>query len=228
MNTTTRTKKSAKNQKWVFSSYDEKTAQLYSAKYDLPFSVSRILSSRNISTEEADDFLFPKLKNLMPSPFTLKDMEKAVSITMESIEHKETIGVFGDYDVDGGTSSAIMKRYFDMIKVKSFIHIPDRMTEGYGPNIEAFRKLADQGASLIITVDCGSAAPDVMKMAQNDGLRCVILDHHLTDGDTEGAEATVNPNRLDDMSGLGDMTAAGVSFLFCVALTKSLRERIFL
>ena len=224
MNSLVRDKKSAKNQKWTFASYNEKDANFFSAKYDIPFAVARILSGRNILPDHADNFLFPKLKNLMPSPFILEDMDKAVDITMKSINNNETIGVFGDYDVDGGTSSAIMKRYFDMIHIKSFIHIPDRMVEGYGPNIEAFRKLSDQGASLIITVDCGSAAPDVMLMAKNEELKCIILDHHLTDGSTIGAEATVNPNRLDDTSGLGDMTAAGVSFLFCVALTKSLRE----
>lgn len=216
---------SAKNQRWRFTSFDEKQAHYYCAHYDLPFAVARILSSRDIPPADMDNFVVPKLKNLMPSPFILADMDIAVDVVGQSIVNNETIGVFGDYDVDGGTSSAIMKRFFDMVQTPCHIHIPDRMTEGYGPNIEAFRKLSALGAKTLVTVDCGSSAPDVMKMAQSDGLNMVIIDHHLTDGTTDGALATVNPNRQDDMSGLDDLTAAGVSFLFCAGLTSYLRDK---
>ncbi|MEM6603222.1 MAG: single-stranded-DNA-specific exonuclease RecJ [Pseudomonadota bacterium] len=217
-------KKSEKGQIWQFLPYDEERAQNFSRLFDIPFIVARILAARGLADDTIEDFLFPKLKNLMPSPFILKDMEKAVQVIFSAVQNQEIIGIFGDYDVDGGTSSAILKKYFDMLGVKTFVHIPDRMTEGYGPNIEAFRKLAQMGASTVITVDCGSAAPDVMALAREDGLKTVILDHHLTAGETEGADATVNPNRMDDLSELGDLTAAGVCFLFCVAMNKICRD----
>lgn len=216
---------SAKGRCWNFRGYDEKVTRYFSQKFSLPFATARIMSARGITIEEAEDFLYPKLKNLMPSPFILQDMDKAVDVVSKAMMDKQTIGVFGDYDVDGGTSSAIIRLYCDMCHVPVFVHIPDRIIEGYGPNIEAFLRLKEKGAKLIITVDCGSAAPHVMMMAREQGLECVILDHHLTDGITEGAIATVNPNRLDDMSNLGDLTAAGVCFLFCIALTKTLREK---
>lgn len=218
---------SAKNLRWFFASYDEKQANYYSAKYNLPFSVTRILASRDIPQDEMDNFLEPKLKNLMPSPFVLNDMEKACDILSDKIIAGKEIGVFGDYDVDGGTSSAIMKRFFDMVGVTSHIHIPDRMLEGYGPNIEAFRSLKNRGSDILVTVDCGSAAGEVMRLAKSEGIDTIIIDHHLTDGETDGAIATVNPNRKDDLSELGDLTAAGVSFMACVGIMQKLKEKGF-
>lgn len=220
-------KKSQKDHFWQFASFDEKTAQFYAQKYNLPVSIARIMSSRGIMPEDAESFLTPKLKYLMPSPFILEDMEKAVDYAINIIEKKEKIGVFGDYDVDGGTSSALLFRFLKMLGGEVCVHIPDRMTEGYGPNIKAFKGLQKKGCDTIITVDCGSAAPDVMCQAREQGMHVLILDHHLTQSATEGAYATVNPNRNDDFSGLGDLTAAGVSFLFCVAVVKKLRAKEF-
>ncbi len=207
---------------WQFLPYDNTIATQLAASYDIPLQVAHILSSRGVNVTEAEKFLSPKLKHEMPDPYTLTDMEKSVHIVANAILNQQKIGVFGDYDVDGGTSSAIMYRLFKMLNAVCFVHIPDRMTEGYGPNIEAFLKLQAMGADILITVDCGSSAPHVMQQAKEYGLRTIILDHHLTAGDTLGAEATVNPNRNDDMSGLGNLTAAGVCFLFAVALVRYL------
>ncbi len=216
---------SASGAVWHFLPYDSKIAQQLATSYNLPLQVAHILSSRGVNVTQAENFLSPKLKHEMPDPYTLKDMEKAVHIVADAILKKQKIGVFGDYDVDGGTSSAIMYRLCQMLQTECIVHIPDRMTEGYGPNIDAFLKLQTMGADILITVDCGSSAPHVMQQAKAYGLKTIILDHHLTAGDTDGAEATVNPNRADDMSGLGNLTAAGVCFLFAVALVRYLNEK---
>jgi single-stranded-DNA-specific exonuclease len=210
---------------WNTVSSDRKIVPLLASGFDIPLQVAHILNSRGINLTNAEHFLSPKLKYQMPDPYVLADMEKAVKIVGNAVVNKQKIGVFGDYDVDGGTSSAIMYRLFKMLNAECFVHIPDRMLEGYGPNIEAFLKLQKMGADIVITVDCGSSAPNIMQQAKAHGLRTVILDHHLTAGETDGAEATVNPNRADDMSGLGDLTAAGVCFLFAVALVRFLNEQ---
>jgi single-stranded-DNA-specific exonuclease len=210
---------------WHFLSSDRKIVPLLSSSFDIPLQVAHILNSRGIALDTAEHFLSPKLKHEMPDPYCLTDMEHAVTIVGNAVLNNQKIGVFGDYDVDGGTSSAIMYRLFKMLNTQCFVHIPDRMTEGYGPNIDAFLKLQNMGADILITVDCGSSASHVMQQAKTYGLKTIILDHHLTAGDTDGAEATVNPNRLDDMSGLGYLTAAGVCFLFSVALVRFLNEQ---
>ena len=210
---------------WEFLSSDNKIIQQLASSFDIPLQVAHILNSRGIDIVRAENFLVPKLKHEMPDPYCLKDMEHAVTLVANAIMNQKKIGVFGDYDVDGGTSSAIIYRLCKMLHTECIVHIPDRMTEGYGPNIEAFLKLQQKGADILITVDCGSSAPHVMQQAKEYGLKTIILDHHLTAGDTEGAEATVNPNRSDDMSGLGYLTAAGVCFLFSVALVRYLNEK---
>ncbi|MFT6083224.1 MAG: single-stranded-DNA-specific exonuclease [Alphaproteobacteria bacterium] len=210
---------------WDYLTSEHKLVQQIATSYDLPPQIAHILCARGINVLQAEKFLAPKLKHEMPDPYHLKDMEKAVKIVADAMLSGKKIGVFGDYDVDGGTSSAIMYRLFNALQTVCFVHIPDRMTEGYGPNIHSFLKLKDKGADIIITVDCGSSAPDVMMQAKENGLQAIILDHHLTDGDTQGAEATVNPNRADDLSGLGILTAAGVCFLFSVALVRYLEQQ---
>jgi len=212
---------------WDYLQSEHKIVQQLATSYNLPPQIAHILAARGMDVFNTEQFLSPKLKNEMPDPYTLKDMEKAVEIISKAVLSGKKIGVFGDYDVDGGTSSAIMYRLFESLKASCFVHIPDRMKEGYGPNIDAFLKLKQMGAEIIITVDCGSSAPDVMCKAQENGLQVVILDHHLTQGDTMGAEATVNPNRDDDMSGLGILTAAGVCFLFAVALVRKLEQQSY-
>lgn len=210
---------------WEYLTSDPEVVHKTATIYDLPQQVAHILNARGIKEGYIEHFLSPKLKHSLPDPFDLTDMERAVNIVTDMILSGKKIGVFGDYDVDGGTSSAILFRLFKMLGVDCFVHIPDRLTEGYGPNINAFLKLKDQGADIIVTVDCGSSTPDVMLAAEEKGLPVVILDHHLTNGATDGALATVNPNRDDDMSGLGGLTAAGVCFMFAVALVRALEAK---
>ena len=187
--------------------------------------LARILTARGVAPEKAAHYLNPSLREEMPDPLVLKDMDRAVARLVRAVTDGETIGVFGDYDVDGTTASAILKIYFDAIGVSSLIYLPDRISEGYGPSAEAFRALNRDGASVIATVDCGAAAHEPIEEAAKDGVDIVVFDHHQMSGPPpQGAAAVVNPNRPDDASGLGDLSAAGVAFMAMVALNRALRE----
>ncbi|MEQ1929549.1 MAG: single-stranded-DNA-specific exonuclease RecJ [Parvularculaceae bacterium] len=193
------------------------------AEIDLP--AARVLAARGVKAEGALRHLNPSLRTEMPDPFVLQDMERAAERMARAVHEGERIGVFGDYDVDGTTAAAMLKIYFDQIGVPVSVYLPDRIAEGYGPNIEAFRSLAREGARLIVTVDCGAAAHSVIEEAARDGLDIVVLDHHLMAGPPPaGAVAVVNPNRLDDVSGLANLSAASVAFMALVALNRRLRQ----
>lgn len=187
-----------------------------------PF-LARLLAGRGVRAEELPNILNPTLKQLLPDPSTLTDMDKAVGRAREAIDRGEKIAVFGDYDVDGSCSSALMSEFFTSIGHPPRIYIPDRMTEGYGPNAPAFLKLREEGASLLFTVDCGAVATGPMAVARDAGLDVIVLDHHAVDA-LPPTFAQVNPNQPDDTSGLGYACATGVTFLFLVALNRSLRE----
>ena len=188
--------------------------------------LARLLALRGISLAEAADFLAPKLKNLLPDPFVLKEMELAVARVAGALEAGTRIAVFGDYDVDGSTSAALLSDFLSALGAAPRIYIPDRMTEGYGPSPTAMRVLAVEGAKLVITVDCGSAAIAALEEARLQGLDVVVLDHHRVD-QRPPATAHVNPNQPDDASELGYLCAAGVTFLFLVGLNRHLRQSGF-
>ncbi len=188
--------------------------------------LARLLALRGISLAQAADYLAPKLKNLLPDPFILKEMEQAVLRVAAALETGERIAVFGDYDVDGSTSAALLSDFLSALGAAPRIYIPDRMTEGYGPSPAAMRVLEAEGARLVITVDCGSAAIAALEEAKCLGLDVVVLDHHRVE-QRPLAVAHVNPNQPDDGSGLGYLCAAGVTFLFLVGLNRHLRQSGF-
>jgi len=188
--------------------------------------LSRLLALRGIKLSEASDYLSPRLKNLLPDPNLLKDMDRAVARVAEALEKSERIAVFGDYDVDGSTSAALLSDFLSALGTPPRIYIPDRMKEGYGPSPFAMQALAAEGMHLVITVDCGSAATAAMEEAAHLNMSVVVLDHHKVDAPPPVA-AHVNPNQPGDTSGLGHLCAAGVSFLFLVALNRHLRETNF-
>ena len=188
--------------------------------------LSRLLALRGVGVKEAADYLAPRLKNLLPDPAILKDMDKAVARVSAALLNGERIAVFGDYDVDGSTSAALLSDFLSALDAPPRIYIPDRMKEGYGPSPAAMRVLSVEGAKLAITVDCGSAATFALEEARGLGLDVVVLDHHRVDA-APPAVAHVNPNQPDDTSGLGHLCAAGVTFLFLVALNRHLRETNF-
>lgn len=188
----------------------------------LPEVVGRLLALRGIPLEQAAHFLDPKLRTLLPNPSSLQDMDKAAARMAQAVQQGETIGIFGDYDVDGACASAILASFFEELGCTVHTHIPDRMTEGYGPNVPALEGLVAQGASLVICVDCGTAAGSVLgELAGKADL--IVLDHHKSEDALPPILATVNPNRPDCTSGLGHVCAAALAFLAAVATTRDLR-----
>jgi single-stranded-DNA-specific exonuclease len=186
--------------------------------------LAHILAGRGVTPEALGDILTPTLKRLLPEPNTLKDMDRAVARVAAAIAAGEKIAVYGDYDVDGSCSSALMANFLSALGHPPRLYIPDRMTEGYGPNAAAMRVLKDEGASLVVTVDCGAAATLALTEARALGLDVIVLDHHTVET-LPPAYAQVNPNQPGDTSGLGYVCAAGVTFLFLVALNRALREQ---
>ncbi|NBJ12036.1 single-stranded-DNA-specific exonuclease RecJ [Microvirga arsenatis] len=195
--------------------------------HGLPDVLSRVLAGRGVGIHDTEGFLNPRLRDLMPDPHVLTDMEAAASRLADAVMRVEKVAIFGDYDVDGACSAALLAEYLRACGVSYAIHIPDRITEGYGPNVDAIRALKQQGADVLVTVDCGTASIEPLAEAKRLGLDPVVLDHHQAPERLPEALAIVNPNRQDDLSGLGHLCAAGVVFLFLVALNRALRSRNF-
>jgi single-stranded-DNA-specific exonuclease len=193
--------------------------------HGLPEIVGRVLAARGVSADAALGFLAPTIRDLMPDPSTLTDMDKAASRIADAVERRERVAVFGDYDVDGACSAALLVRYLAHFGIEADVHIPDRITEGYGPNPQAISGLIAAGASLIVTVDCGTTSHEALDVARVAGCDVVVLDHHQTGPLLPPALAIVNPNRQDDMSGQGHLAAVGVVFLTLVAVSREMRRR---
>lgn len=193
-------------------------------RLDAPEIVGRVLAARGVGIEEADEFLAPSLRTMLPDPSHLLDMDRAVERLAAAIEADETIAIFGDYDVDGATSTAVIKRYLDAAGARTLFYIPDRMAEGYGPNTPAMLSLKDQGAKVVVTVDCGISAFEPLAAAKEAGLDVVVVDHHIAEARLPDTYAVVNPNRFDETSPHRQLAAVGVSFLLLVALNRHLRE----
>ncbi len=213
------------NRRWTARAYDERQALALVQRFSLPDIVARSLSARGVGVEEAGSFLSPRLRDLLPDPFLLKDMDRAVARFIRAVREGEKIAVLGDYDVDGATSSALMIRFARALGFELRLYIPDRLTEGYGPNAAAMRLLAEEGIALAFCVDCGVTAHEPLRAAQEAGLDVIVLDHHAAEPSLPPAAAIVNPNRLDDPTSekLGALAAVGVTYLFVVAANRALR-----
>lgn len=212
---------------WSLRESDESLSKRYMDVFGLTEIEARLVTMLNLEEGEVQDFLDPKMRNLMPDPFHLKDMEKGVTRAIQAIDKGEKICIFGDYDVDGATSSALIKKFMHNIGTEIDIYIPDRMKEGYGPTISAMKKLKERGINLIITVDCGSMSHGAIEFATKEGMDVVIIDHHICIEKLPTAQAIINPNRLDETSKYGHLAAVGVSFLFVVGLMQSLKKKGF-
>ena len=215
---------SVKGKNWISKEFSSDDINFFKTNYFVDEVLAKLLSIKKIKRNEVKFFLEPSIKSILPNPFILKDMDKAIDRTLSAIINKEKIGIFGDYDVDGATSSAILGQYFRSLKIKFEIHIPDRKTEGFGPNKKAFTKFVDQGVNLIFTVDCGTLSFEPINFAKNENIDVIILDHHQSETKLPNAHSIVNPNRFDDRSELNYLCAAGVCFLFLIALNKRLRD----
>lgn len=210
---------------WRRRPADEAVVRDHQLRHDLAEPLARALASRGIGPEGAADFLSPTLKAQFPDPSSFQDMDLAASILVDAVERERPLAVFADYDVDGASSAAQLVRWFRAMGRDLPIYVPDRILEGYGPSPAAFRRLKDQGAELVITVDCGAAAHDALVAARDMGLDVVVVDHHLMRGEPPPAAALVNPNRPDDTSGQGHLAAAGVTFVLLAALNREARKR---
>lgn len=182
-----------------------------------------VVIGRGVALEDIEKFLNPTLRDYLPDPFHLRDMDTAVARILRAMEQGEPIAIFGDYDVDGATSTALLMEYFVAFGIRATPYIPDRMTEGYGPTLAAFETLITQGAKLILTVDCGTVAHEPIAYAQGCGVDVVVLDHHASSGALPPAHAIVNPNRVDETSPLRGLAAVGVTFLLLVALNARMK-----
>jgi single-stranded-DNA-specific exonuclease len=203
----------------------DRQAQAIAQRLELPEIVGRLLASRGQTIESAEGFLNPRLRDLMPDPSSLRDVDRAVARIVAAIEQGQQIAIFGDYDVDGATSAALLMRFLRAVGAKPIrLYVPDRMAEGYGPNGPAMHKLKAEGVDLVITVDCGITAFAPLQAAADLGLDVVVVDHHMAEPGLPPAVAVINPNRLDEAPGLGQLAAVGVAYLLVVALNRSLRQ----
>jgi single-stranded-DNA-specific exonuclease len=189
--------------------------------------LARVLAGRNVDVNQVESFLDPTIRRLMPDPKILTDMDAASTRIADAVIRGESVAIFGDYDVDGATASALLCRYLRHCGLDPVVHIPDRIFEGYGPNVEAIRSFAERGVKLLITVDCGVTSLEPLAEARKLGIDAVVIDHHQADEKLPEAVAIVDPNRADDLSSLGHLAAVGLVFLTLVAVTRELRRRGF-
>ena len=213
---------------WHLKEADERMANAISQRFDLPDIVARILAGRGFNLDNLNDFLHPTLKEHLPNPFSLKDMEKSASRVAAAVLTNEPIGLMGDYDVDGATSTAELKLYLESCGTKVLTFIPER-EDGYGPNAHKMHEYKEVGCSVVLTLDCGTTAFDPINEGTQLGLDVIVLDHHNADPQLPNAYAIVNPKRLDEQIDhpCHNMAACGVVFLFIVALNKVLRDKGF-
>ncbi len=213
---------------WVARSCDERISEAVSQRYNMPEILSRILVSRKVSMDEVDDFIEPKLNRLLPNPSSLKDMDKATDYVANLIMQKAKIGILGDYDVDGATSSALLKIFFDALRIEAKVYIPDR-DEGYGPSNQAFDYFMGEKITNVIAVDCGTTAFEPLQYAFDNGIKTIVIDHHEAETKLPKAFAVINPKRVDEEPNNPSriMAAVGVSFMFAVGVNRSLREKGF-
>ena len=216
---------SLSGKKWILKKYSQNDLRFIKENFLLDEITSKLLSIRKIKKEEINSFLNPSIKNFLPNPNILVDMEKSATRTVKSIINNEKIGIFGDYDVDGATSTALLGNYFSELGLNYEIYIPDRKKEGYGPSKDSFQHLIKKDVKLIFTVDCGTLSFEAIEFAKKNKIDVIVLDHHQSEIELPQAYSVVNPNRIDDKSNLQYLCAAGVSFMFLVSLNKNLRSK---
>ncbi|MBO4293878.1 MAG: single-stranded-DNA-specific exonuclease RecJ [Alphaproteobacteria bacterium] len=216
-------------QKWLYQAADEKEIEFLKQQLGLPYALCRILVARGVSAENAENFLNPKIQKLMPDPSCLKDMDKTASFLADVVQNKEKTGIIGDYDVDGATSSALLKKYLAFFGIDVVVHIPER-DEGYGPNKAAFDEFEASGIRAVVTADCGTTAFDALEEAANRGFKIAVIDHHEAETRLPKVLAVVNPKRLDEKNDypyLRFLAAVGVVFLVLAATNRELARRGF-
>ena len=212
---------------WQIADENSRLSELIAQRHNLPYIMAKIIALRGVGVDEVEHFLSPKISTLMPDPYVLKDMQKAADRIAEAIINKEKIAIIGDYDVDGATSTSVMKLFLRHVGVEPEVHIPDR-DEGYGPSNQAVDDFVKKGCSLLLTLDCGTTAFEPLEYASEKGFEVIVLDHHEAEVKLPKIYAVVNPKRLDesdDYPSLKYMAAVGVVFMSVVAVNRCLREK---
>ncbi|MCB9991352.1 MAG: single-stranded-DNA-specific exonuclease RecJ [Rhodospirillales bacterium] len=210
--------------RWVLPQAEQELVAQIAQQYGLPEIVARLLTARGVAPEQVESFLYPKLAQHFPDPFSLKGMRALADDLAAAIEAGRKIAVFGDFDVDGATSTAILVRFFRHLGIEVPFYIPDRLKEGYGPNENALRILKERGTDIVLMCDCGTTAFDVLAAGKEIGLDIAVIDHHQAEERMPECWHLINPKRQDDVSGLDMLAAVGVTFMVCVALNARLRE----
>ena len=218
------TASSLTGKKWIFKKYNNDDVNFLKENFYLDEITSKLLSIRKIDKKDVNLFLNPSIKNSLPDPTILKDMNKATNHTVNFIRNGKTLGIFGDYDVDGASSTALLGNYFRHLNLPFKIYIPDRKKEGYGPTKESFKNFIEDKIDIIFTVDCGTLAFEPIEFANSKNIDVIVLDHHQSEIKLPKAHSIINPNRIDDSSRLNYLCAAGVCFMFLVSLNRKLRE----
>ncbi|VBB69564.1 Single-stranded-DNA-specific exonuclease RecJ [invertebrate metagenome] len=212
---------------WLCAAADERATLALCQRTGLPDMIAQVLVRRGVSPDTVESYITPKLLYSFPDPFHLKDMKSAAERLAVAIMRKETVAVFGDYDVDGATAAALMKRFIDAAGGQTVLYVPHRLNEGYGPNAKALLKLQSIGASLVLMVDCGTSAFQPLALAMKAGLDIIVVDHHKAEVQLPRAVAIVNPNRADETSPYGYLAAVGVAFMVAVATHRILQKSLW-
>ena len=209
---------------WRSRLAEEGAALAVAQRAGVPEIIGRVLAARGVAPEDAQAYLNPSLRRLLPDPSSLKDMDRACARLATAVMVGERVTVFGDYDVDGAASAALFKRFFESVGGQLEIYVPDRIVEGYGPNAPALLRMAESGVRLVVTVDCGTLAFEALETAAEAGLEVIVVDHHVAEPRLPRALAVVNPNRLDEANACGQLAAAGVAYLVVIGLNRALRK----
>ncbi|HTS94084.1 MAG TPA: single-stranded-DNA-specific exonuclease RecJ, partial [Stellaceae bacterium] len=216
--------RSLSGRRWRQRAADDRLGLTLAQRLGVPEILGRVLAGRGVEPESAERFLNPTLREQLPDPSAFKDMDAAVARLLRAIKAGELIALFGDYDVDGATSAALLRRFLEAVGARVVVYVPDRLKEGYGPNAPALCKLKSEGVAVAVTVDCGITAHAPLAAAAEAGLDVIVIDHHLGEPNLPQAVAVVNPNRFDEQSPHGMLAAVGVAFLLAVGLNRALRR----
>ena len=217
-------KKSLLSRRWKLCDFDERNVIFFSQTFNLKYIVSKLLSIRGVDKDYIENFLNPNINNDIPNPSKLKDIDKATSRVIQAIEKKERIGIIADYDVDGSTSASILFKFLKNFTSSIILKIPNRLVDGYGPNIKLMKEMLDNKIDLLFTLDCGTSSNEIIDNKEFKKIDVIVIDHHLSEIKLPNVLAIINPNRVDDTSDYTQLAAVGVTFLFLMYLRKKLRE----
>ena len=216
--------KSLLNRRWKLKNFEERNAIYLSERFDLKYIVAKLLSIRGINDEAVENFINPNINNNIPNPDKLKDIDIAALRVVDAIEKKQKIGIIADYDVDGSTSASILFKFLKNFNSSIILKIPNRLVDGYGPNIKIMREMLDCKVDLLFTLDCGTTANQIIDNKEFKQIDIIVIDHHLSEIQLPNVLAVINPNRYDDLSDYKQLAAVGVTFLFLMYLRKKLRQ----